>query len=161
MGRSSLSALTLTLENLPNYLCISRKYLFVSPACSYKPIPKEDPKNVVVVHCEAGKGRTGTVIASMLVYGGYFDKAEDALDFYGRKRFSDRTGVTQPSQRRYVGYLEDVYKGRVVSPQPKEFKKFVICTKPDISKFRPYFEIYHSNGKTLVTFPFLCVRRGT
>ncbi|MDR3549600.1 MAG: hypothetical protein P4M11_15250 [Candidatus Pacebacteria bacterium] len=111
---------------------------------------------MAVVHCEAGKGRTGTVIASALVFGGYMDKAEDALDFYGRKRFSDRLGVSQPSQRRYVNYLEDVYKQKVISPMPKELKKLVIGTRPVISKFKPYFQIFCRDAKTLVSdFPMV------
>lgn len=92
------------------------------------------------------------MISSILIYGGYFNRASDALAFYGLKRFSDNTGVTQPSQRRYVKYLEGLYKSKVLSPQPKVLKGLIIYTRPDISKFAPYFKIYYADTKTIVKF---------
>ncbi|KAH3732865.1 phosphatidylinositol-3,4,5-trisphosphate 3-phosphatase [Pelomyxa schiedti] len=64
-----------------------------------------DPVNVVAVHCQAGKGRTGTVIASYLLYSGLVSTAEDALNMFAHKRTVSHHGVTYPSQRRYVSYV--------------------------------------------------------
>lgn len=75
-----------------------------------------NPNNVIVVHCNAGKGRTGTSISWFLIYSGLADNSQDAIRYYGRKRFSTGLGITQPSQIRYVRYFELVYKGVVCSP---------------------------------------------
>lgn len=63
------------------------------------------PQNVISVHCKAGKGRTGTMIASYFVYAG-MGSAADCLAWFGRCRTSNSKGVTIPSQIRYVGYFD-------------------------------------------------------
>ncbi|PON40796.1 Atypical dual specificity phosphatase, subfamily A [Parasponia andersonii] len=65
-----------------------------------------DPKNIAVIHCMAGKGRTGLMVCAYLVYGGM--SAEDALQLYAHKRTTNNEGVSIPSQRRYVGYWAHV-----------------------------------------------------
>jgi protein-tyrosine phosphatase len=65
----------------------------------------QSPQNVVSVHCKAGKGRTGTCIASYFVYSG-MGSAQQALELFGRKRTSNSKGVTIPSQIRYVHYFD-------------------------------------------------------
>ncbi|XP_030547167.1 phosphatidylinositol 3,4,5-trisphosphate 3-phosphatase and protein-tyrosine-phosphatase PTEN1 [Rhodamnia argentea] len=64
-----------------------------------------DPKNVAVVHCMAGKGRTGLMVCTYLVYIGL--SAEEALQLYAQKRTTNNEGVSIPSQRRYVGYWDN------------------------------------------------------
>jgi phosphatidylinositol-3,4,5-trisphosphate 3-phosphatase and dual-specificity protein phosphatase PTEN len=105
----------------------------------------EKPENVVVVHCNAGKGRTGTLISCFLIYSGLADNAKDAITYYGFKRFSHGKGVTQPSQIRYVYYFERVYKRTVNSPCLQVPEQVVIHNPPDFgSKIRPYCEILNA-----------------
>jgi phosphatidylinositol-3,4,5-trisphosphate 3-phosphatase/dual-specificity protein phosphatase PTEN len=64
-----------------------------------------DPRNVVVVHCLAGKGRTGTVIVAFMLYVSLFRTPNAASVFFAAKRSTNHWGVTGPSQQRYVGYI--------------------------------------------------------
>lgn len=55
---------------------------------------KKDVKNIVIVNCNAGKGRTGTSIACYLMFSGLAENAVDAITYYGWKRFKHGRGVT-------------------------------------------------------------------
>jgi phosphatidylinositol-3,4,5-trisphosphate 3-phosphatase/dual-specificity protein phosphatase PTEN len=43
--------------------------------------------NIVIVNCNAGKGRTGTSIACFLMFSGLAENASDAITYYGWQRF--------------------------------------------------------------------------
>jgi len=62
--------------------------------------------NVAVVHCKAGKGRSGTMICALLVYAGAVPSAYDALRWFAMARGGKRQGVTIPSQIRYLAMFE-------------------------------------------------------
>ncbi|KAJ5569545.1 Phosphatase tensin type [Penicillium hispanicum] len=64
-------------------------------------------ERVVVVHCKAGKGRSGTIATGYLIsHEGW--KKEDALQRFTerRMRVGFGAGVSIPSQLRYVGYID-------------------------------------------------------
>ena len=97
----------------------------IRPFCEdAKKFMDEDPKNVVAIHCLAGKGRTGTLISCFLLYLGMLDTAADCLKYYGMMRVDNGRGVTVPSQIRYVFYFEQILKNKI--PHPITFKKLRI-----------------------------------
>jgi phosphatidylinositol-3,4,5-trisphosphate 3-phosphatase/dual-specificity protein phosphatase PTEN len=55
----------------------------------------------VLTALQAGKGRTGTVIACYLLYSGLFKEAVHAKSYFGFKRSQTNWGVVGPAQVRY------------------------------------------------------------
>jgi phosphatidylinositol-3,4,5-trisphosphate 3-phosphatase/dual-specificity protein phosphatase PTEN len=105
----------------------------------------ENPKNVVAIHCKAGKGRTGTLIICYLLYAKIINKAEDAMKYFGMMRTLDGRGVTIPSQMRYIYYFDNLIKNpREINPPKCILTKIKIITVPHMGSnaCTPYFEIY-------------------
>jgi len=75
----------------------------------------EAPDNVIAVHCQGGKGRTGSFCSSLMLWTGLFTTAGESLGYFAQRRTDKSMGanfspvaVTSPSQLRYVHYLESV-----------------------------------------------------
>uniref|UniRef100_A0A7N4PKW0 Phosphatidylinositol-3,4,5-trisphosphate 3-phosphatase n=1 Tax=Sarcophilus harrisii TaxID=9305 RepID=A0A7N4PKW0_SARHA len=89
---------------------------------------EKDPKNIIVVHCMGGKGRTGTMICIWLIASEHFNTAKESLEYFGKRRTdtassSKYQGVETPSQRRYIEYfalIKNKYLWAV--PQSKTLK---------------------------------------
>jgi len=60
----------------------------------------KNPNGVAAVHCKAGKGRTGVMICSYLIFSGLCQTSEKAFRYYARIRTKNNTGVTIPSQKK-------------------------------------------------------------
>lgn len=101
-----------------------------------------DLRNVVAVHCKAGKGRTGLMICCYMVHQGR--TAEEAMQFYAEKRTFNNKGVTIPSQRRYVHYYEQYRKGRMVLPKEYRIEYIRLVGIPHIQNngCKPSFKVF-------------------
>ncbi|KAL2686326.1 hypothetical protein IWX47DRAFT_907781 [Phyllosticta citricarpa] len=73
---------------------------------------KKGKERVVVVHCKAGKGRSGTMSCAYLISEEGWS-VEDALNRFTERRMrpSFGPGVSIPSQLRWVGYVDQWAKG--------------------------------------------------
>ena len=76
----------------------------------------KNPKAVAAVHCKAGKGRTGVMICSYLVFSHLCETSEKAFRYYARIRTKNNTGVTIPSQKRYIKYFETFLQANFAPP---------------------------------------------
>ena len=100
-----------------------------------------DPKNVIAIHCLAGKGRTGTLISCLLLYMKQFLTATACLKYYGLMRVENGRGVTVPSQIRYVYYFESFIKNNIAYPIEYNvvyITKIRMITVPPFSKIGSY-----------------------
>jgi len=98
---------------------------------------EDHPENVVAIHCKAGKGRTGTMIACYLLFSGKCKTSSEALQLFATNRTKDQKGVTIPSQRRYVQYFEQHLKkknGPTCNPVANLIMdRIVLSVVPDIT----------------------------
>ena len=76
----------------------------------------KNPQGIAAVHCKAGKGRTGVMICSYLVFSGLCQSSEMAFRYYARVRTKNNTGVTIASQKRYIKYFETFLQANFFRP---------------------------------------------
>lgn len=105
-----------------------------------------DKSNVVVVHCMAGRGRTGTALCSYMLYSGIFEDLQTCLKYYAYQRSKKGQGVTQPSQLRYLSYVDRVIN-MGYNPRPKCLSINLISLNlaTNMATFTPIIAIYKYN----------------
>ena len=129
--RVKIYNLCLEKDRIYNKNIFSRSSVGLFPATDHNPCPiklilefcidiclylLKNPKAVAAVHCKAGKGRTGVMICSYLVFSHLCETSEKAFRYYARIRTKNNTGVTIPSQKRYIRYFETFLQANFVPP---------------------------------------------
>lgn len=96
---------------------------------------KADERNIAVVHCLTGKGRTSTVVAAFLCWMGEanFRDVRSALDYIGKCKRCSPDELTIPSQRRYVQYFANMLDGVRPSQPPVMLKRIIMSEAPRVS----------------------------
>jgi len=106
---------------------------------------KQDPQNVAVILSKSGKERSGTVVASYLLYSGAFRNASEALDYFATKRSADAIGVSTPSMMRYVEYAS-LIRQPSIQPLRMYLRKIVMQPVPQFTDgVCPIVEVYDAN----------------
>jgi protein-tyrosine phosphatase len=106
----------------------------------------ESDLNVVAVHCKAGKGRTGVILCSYMLYSGQFNKADEAMDYFLQQRGA---GVENPSQRRYCHYFERLLRGDFHPPRSLVVQRIVMSSDGNLGTNRPDFVLLDHKYRVL------------
>lgn len=95
---------------------------------------KADDRNVAVVHCLTGKGRTSTVLAAFLCWMGEagFADMNQALEYIAKCKKIPLEELTIPSQRRYASYFKNMLDNVRPSQPPLLLKRIIMSEAPKV-----------------------------
>lgn len=100
---------------------------------------KADERNVAVMHCLTGRGRTSTVMAAFLCWmgeAGFDDDPNKALEYIAHcKRISPEV-LTIPSQRRYISYFKNMMDGVRPNQPPILLKRIIMSEAPKFGRIK-------------------------
>ena len=89
-----------------------------------------DSKNVAVVHCLTGKGRTAALTACILTWIGEFSSPVEALQYVSDRKCIPVDYLTIPSQRRYVQYFSNMLDGVKPRSEPLLLRRIILNKIP-------------------------------
>ena len=97
---------------------------------------KADERNVAVLHCLTGRGRTSTVLAAFLCWTGEagFTDVNGALKYIARCKRVSVDALTIPSQVRYCSYFANMLDGVRPSQPPLLLKRIIMSEAPKFGK---------------------------
>jgi tensin len=121
------------------------------------------PGNVCVVHCLAGKGRTGLVVAAFFIYVGLFASAQSALAFFAFRRSQNNWGCTNPSQVQSVRCFADIISGKCMpTGNAKVLHRVTMSPLPDLEFYghMPGLQVLVSGARTSCIYDSIAAMGG-
>lgn len=89
-----------------------------------------DAKNIAVIHCLTGKGRTATLISCILTWLGEFSSPIEALQYVADRRKISISLLTIPSQCRYVHYFSNMLDSVKPRFEPLLLRRVIVNSIP-------------------------------
>lgn len=119
-----------------------------------------DEKNVAIIHCLTGKGRTAALVACVMTWIGEFASPMEALQYIADRRKITVDHLTIPSQRRYIQYFSNMLDGVKPRSEPLLLRRVIINCIPVFGSDSeeaggsqgccPYVQLF-KNGKLIAT----------
>ena len=88
---------------------------------------QKDPELQIIIHCEHGKGRTGTLFCAYLLYSGICNSIDDAVRYFEKNRGAE---MKHAGQKQYLKYVEQVLTGQIRVPKRYILSKFELVNIP-------------------------------
>mmetsp|Transcript_12095 Transcript_12095/g.18274 ORF Transcript_12095/g.18274 Transcript_12095/m.18274 type:complete len:636 (-) Transcript_12095:141-2048(-) len=113
-----------------------------------------DSRNIAVVHCLTGKGRTAVVLACVLTWIGEFSSPMESLSYVADRKGLTVDTLTIPSQRRYIQYFSNVLDGVRPRAEPLLLRRVIMNGVPryggegDAAGCCPYLQLF-KNGRII------------
>jgi tensin len=119
-----------------------------------------DERNIAVIHCLTGKGRTAALVACVMAWIGEFQSPMEALQYIADRRKISVDFLTIPSQRRYIQYFSNMLDGVKPRSEPLLLRRVIINCVPVFGSDSdgeggnlgccPYIQLF-KNGKLIAT----------
>ncbi|KAJ3123033.1 hypothetical protein HK098_002253 [Nowakowskiella sp. JEL0407] len=106
-----------------------------------------DTRNVALIHCANGVGRTGIAISCFLRFSEIFDDTLNAFEYFQYRRTPNDNSWVTVSQLRYLQYFQNVVmlNGSVPNSWPLKLHRIILNGVPNFDgrgSCRPGLEIY-------------------
>eukprot|EP00428_Durinskia_dybowskii_P079327 CAMPEP_0170449960 /NCGR_PEP_ID=MMETSP0117_2-20130122/51522_1 /TAXON_ID=400756 /ORGANISM="Durinskia baltica, Strain CSIRO CS-38" /LENGTH=702 /DNA_ID=CAMNT_0010711235 /DNA_START=35 /DNA_END=2140 /DNA_ORIENTATION=+ len=119
-----------------------------------------DERNIAIIHCLTGKGRTAALVACVMAWIGEFPSPMEALQYIADRRKISVDYLTIPSQRRYIQYFSNMLDGVKPRSEPLLLRRVILNCIPVFGSDTdaeggnqgccPYIQLF-KNGKLIAT----------